>query len=57
MPESAVTHHRMGLALERLDRAEEARASYRAAAKLGFKGAELELERMDSPKEKSKKHR
>jgi hypothetical protein len=48
MPESAITHHRIGLALERLDRLEEARASYRAAAKLGFKGADVELERLDS---------
>lgn len=53
MPETAVAHHRMGLALEGLNRIDEARASYRSAAKLGFKGANLELERLDAPKGQS----
>jgi tetratricopeptide (TPR) repeat protein len=48
MPDSAMTHHRMGLALEGLGRTEEARASYRSASKLGYKGGDMELERLDS---------
>ena len=57
MPENAVAHHRIGLALEGLNRIDEAKASYRAASQLGFKGALLELERLDSPKAKSGKRR
>ena len=55
MPQTAVAHHRMGLALEGLNRIDEAKASYRTASKLGFKGADLELQRLDSPKSKSSK--
>jgi protein O-mannosyl-transferase len=57
MPETAVAHHRMGMALEGLNRIDEARASYRAASTLGFKGADLELKRLDSPKGKTAKPR
>jgi len=58
MPETAIAHHRMGLALEGLNRIDEARASYRTASRLGFKGADLELERLDSPpKERTGKRR
>jgi len=57
MPENAVAHHRIGLALEGLNRIDEAKASYRAASQLGFKGALLELERLDSPKAKSSRRR
>jgi hypothetical protein len=53
MPQTAVAHHRMGLALEGLNRIDEAKASYRTASKLGFKGADLELQRLDSAKSKS----
>jgi hypothetical protein len=49
LPESGVMHHRMGLALEGLNRIDEAKASYRRASELGFKGAELELERLALP--------
>lgn len=49
LPSAGVVHHRMGLTLEGLGRLEEAKASYRTASKLGFRGAELELERLDSP--------
>jgi protein O-mannosyl-transferase len=57
MPQTGVAHHRMGLALEGLGRIEAAKASYRTAAKLGFKGANLELERMDSPEGMATKRR
>jgi tetratricopeptide (TPR) repeat protein len=57
LPSAGVVHHRMGLALEGLERIDEAKASYRTASKLGFKGADLELERLASPKDKSRKRR
>jgi hypothetical protein len=57
MPQTAVAHHRMGMALEGLGRIEDAKASYRTAAKLGFKGANLELERLDLPKGQATKRR
>ncbi len=47
-PASAIVHHRLGLALEGLGRMDEARASYRRASELGYKGADLELERLQS---------
>lgn len=47
-PDSAIVHHRLGLALEGLGRLEQARASYRRASELGYKGADLELERLRS---------
>jgi tetratricopeptide (TPR) repeat protein len=57
LPSAGVVHHRMGLALEGLERIDEAKASYRTASKLGFKGADLELERLDAPKDKSRRRR
>src|ERR1700704_5705745 len=47
-PESGIAHHRLGLALERLGRTQEAKAEYGRASDLGFKGAELEIRRLDS---------
>ncbi len=47
-PASAIVHHRLGLALEGLGRIEQAQSSYRRASELGFKGADLELERLQS---------
>lgn len=47
-PESGIAHHRLGLVLERLGRTREARAEYGRASDLGFKGAELEIRRLDS---------
>ena len=47
-PESGVVHHRLGLALECLDRIEDAKASYRKAAELGYGGAQFELQRLGS---------
>jgi len=48
LPASAIVHHRLGLALEGLDRNELAQSSYRRASELGYKGADLELERLRS---------
>ena len=48
-PASAIVHHRLGLALEGLGRLDQARTSYRRASELGYKGADLELERMETP--------
>ncbi len=51
-PASAIVHHRYGLALEGLGLRQEAQASYRRASDLGYKGADIELERLQSPGEK-----
>ena len=51
-PTSAIVHHRYGLALEGLGLRQEAQASYRRASELGYKGADIELERLQSPGEK-----
>ena len=48
-PASAIVHHRLGLALEGLGRLDQARTSYRRASELGYKGADLELQRMETP--------
>ena len=48
-PASAIVHHRLGLALEGLGRLDLARASYRQALQLGYQGAALELQRLESP--------
>jgi hypothetical protein len=48
-PESGIAHHRLGMALEGLGRLEEARAYYRSASDLGFKGADHEMSRLESP--------
>jgi tetratricopeptide (TPR) repeat protein len=57
LPDSAVTYHRMGLALEGLERIEEAKDRYRTASKLGFRGADLEILRLESPKKEPAKRR
>jgi hypothetical protein len=51
-PASAIVHHRLGLALEGLGRMEQARSSYRRASELGYKGADMELERLQLSGEK-----
>ena len=48
-PESGSAAHLLGLALENTGRIDEARASYDAAAKRGFKGALYRLQRLDEP--------
>jgi tetratricopeptide (TPR) repeat protein len=48
-PANAIAHHRLGLALEGLGRVEQAESSYRRASELGYKGADVELERLKSP--------
>jgi tetratricopeptide (TPR) repeat protein len=47
-PTGALGHHRLGLVLEHLGRIEEAVAEYRRASDLGFKGADYEIERLES---------
>lgn len=47
-PASAIVHHRLGLALEGLGKTAQAQASYLRASELGYKGADLELERLQS---------
>ena len=48
-PDSGIAHHRLGLVLERLGRTREAKAEYALASDLGFKGADFEIKRLDSP--------
>ena len=48
-PGSGIIHHRLGLALECMDRVEEAKASYREALTLGYGGARFELQRIQAP--------
>ena len=48
-PESGIVHHRLGLVLENLGRPDEAKASYRHASELGYKAAEQEINRLESP--------
>ena len=46
-PDRGITYHRLGIALEGLERMDDARAAYRRSLELGFGGARLELERLD----------
>lgn len=46
-PQVGIMHHRLGLALEGLERIDEARAAYRRSLELGYGGARLELDRLD----------
>lgn len=46
-PGSGIAQHRIGLALEKLDRIEEARERYRRAMALGYRGGDIELGRLD----------
>jgi len=48
-PDSGVAHHHMGLALENLGRLEEAKALYRRASDLGFKGGDHQISRLEAP--------
>jgi hypothetical protein len=47
--ESGTARHHLGVALENLGCEAEARAQYRLAAKLGFRGADHRLGRLDDP--------
>jgi hypothetical protein len=47
-PEIGVSHHRLGLVLERLGRLHEAKAEYQRAFELGFGGADYEIKRLDA---------
>ena len=46
-PDVGILHHRLGLALEGLERRDDAKAAYRRSLELGYGGARLELERLD----------
>lgn len=47
-PDGALAHHRLGLVLERLSRIPQAKAEYRLASDLGFKGADYEIARLEA---------
>jgi tetratricopeptide (TPR) repeat protein len=47
-PTSAIAYHRLGRAMEKLDRIQEAKALYRRASQLGFRGADLEIKRLEA---------
>jgi len=47
-PDIGISHHRLGLVLERLGRTREAKAEYGRASDLGFKGADFEIKRLES---------
>src|SRR6266704_3151036 len=47
-PDSGIAHHRLGLVLERLGRIRDAKAEYRQASDLGYKGADFEIRRLES---------
>jgi tetratricopeptide (TPR) repeat protein len=47
-PDSGIAHHRRGLVLEQLGRIREAKAEYGRASDLGYKGADLEIKRLES---------
>jgi tetratricopeptide (TPR) repeat protein len=53
-PAEGLLHHRLGLALEGLERIDEAKAAYRRAAELGYGGGDFELERLARPGRKKK---
>lgn len=48
-PRDGIAVHRLGLALEGLQRIDEAKAAYRRAIELGFTPAAFELQRLESP--------
>jgi protein O-mannosyl-transferase len=47
-PDGALGHQRLALVLERLGRIPQAKAEYRRASDLGFKGADYEIARLES---------
>jgi tetratricopeptide (TPR) repeat protein len=53
-PAEGILYHRLGLALEGLERIEEAKAAYRRAAELSYGGGTFELERLAKPGRKKK---
>ena len=48
-PEDGIIRFRLGALMESLGRLEEAKALYHRASELGFKGADLELRRLEAP--------
>jgi tetratricopeptide (TPR) repeat protein len=53
-PSEGLLYHRLGLALEGMERLEEAKAAYRRADALGYGGGAFELERLARPKRNKK---
>jgi tetratricopeptide (TPR) repeat protein len=47
-PQSGIAHHRLGLNLEHLGRIADALAEYRTAVRLGYEGAQYEIDRLES---------
>jgi hypothetical protein len=47
-PQSGIAHHRLALNLEQLGRIADAIAEYRTAVKLGYVGAQYEIDRLES---------
>jgi tetratricopeptide (TPR) repeat protein len=47
-PKTGIQHHRLGLALECLGRFEEAKENYRRAERFGFRGGQMEFERLEA---------
>lgn len=48
-PRDGLTRHHLGLVLENLGCREEAKAQYRSAVSLGYRGAEFRLQRAENP--------
>jgi Flp pilus assembly protein TadD len=48
-PGQGIVYHRLGLALEGLERLDEAKAAYRRAVELGYVAAQFELQRLETP--------
>jgi hypothetical protein len=53
-PGEGILHHRLGLALEGLERIEDAKTAYRRSLELGYGGGRFELERLDQGKRRRK---
>lgn len=48
-PAQGIVYHRLGLALEGLERLDEAKAAYRRAVELRYAAAQFELQRLETP--------
>lgn len=47
-PDDGLLHHRLGLALEGLERIDDAKAAFRRSSELGYGGGRFELERLET---------
>ncbi|MDH5350808.1 MAG: tetratricopeptide repeat protein [Betaproteobacteria bacterium] len=48
LPKTGIQYHRLGLALECLGRFDEAKENYRLAERFGFRGGQMELQRLEA---------